>query len=89
MARQTKITIETESLIVLHGRSSTRSWCPQCAALREMIALDDMGVISNLNRAEVEEWLYSGKLHRLQTPGGTALICLNSLLARVQSTKAS
>ena len=87
MAKQTKITIETESLVVLHGRSSTRSWCPQCAALREMVALENMGVISNLDRAEVEEWLNSGKLHRLQAPNGSALICLNSLLARVQSTR--
>jgi len=88
MARRTKITIETESLMVLHGHSSKRSWCPQCAALQEMIALDDMGVISNLDRTEVEDWLNSGKLHRLQAPDGSALICLNSLLARVQSTKA-
>ena len=89
MAKQTKITIETESLVVLHGRSSTRSWCQQCAALREMVALENMGVISNLDRTEVEEWLNSGKLHRLQAPDGSSLICLNSLLARVQDTKVS
>lgn len=88
MAKQTKITIETESLVVLHGRSSTRSWCPQCAALREMVALENIGVVSNLDRTEVEEWLNSGKLHRLQAPEGSWFICLNSLLAHVQSTRA-
>lgn len=51
-----------------------------------MIALEDMGVISNLERPELEEWLNSGELHRLQAADGSVLTCLNSLLARVQKT---
>jgi hypothetical protein len=86
MAKQTKITIETDSLLILRGRSSVRAWCSRCAAEVEMIALEDMGVISNLERPELEEWLNSGELHRLQAADGSALTCLNSLLARVQKT---
>jgi hypothetical protein len=86
MAKQTRITIETDSLLILRGRSSVRAWCSRCAAEVEMIALEDMGVISNLDPPELEEWLNSGELHRLQATGGLALICLNSLLARVQKT---
>ena len=86
MAKQTRITIETESLLILRGRNSRRAWCSRCAAEVEMIALEDMGVISNLERPELEEWLNSGELHRLQTAEGSTLICLNSLLARVQKT---
>ena len=51
----------------------------------EAIALDSTGVLSNLPPHELEEWLNSGDLHRLQMPGGTELICLNSLLARLGS----
>jgi hypothetical protein len=86
MAKQTKITIETDSLLILRGRSSVRAWCPRCAAEVEMIAMKEVGVISNLNPHALEEWLHSGELHRLQAPDGTALTCLNSLLARVQKT---
>jgi hypothetical protein len=86
MAKQTRITIETDSLLILRGRSSVRAWCSRCAAEVEMIALEDMGVISNLERPELEEWLNSGELHRLQATDGSALTCLNSLLARVQKT---
>ena len=64
MAKQTTITIETDSLLILRGRSSTRAWCPLCAAEVEMIALEDTGVISNLERPALEEWLNSGELHR-------------------------
>jgi hypothetical protein len=51
-----------------------------------MVALETTGVISNLEQPELEEWLSSGELHRFQAANGSALICLNSLLARVQKT---
>ena len=89
MAKQTKITFESESLLVLRGRSSSRAWCPLCGADAEMIALESIGVISNLDQPALEEWLNSGELHRSQTSDGSVLVCLNSLLARVQNTKAS
>jgi hypothetical protein len=89
MAKQTKITIEADSLLILQGRNSNRAWCRLCAGETEMIALENVGVISNLDRPALEEWLNSGELHRSQAADGSPLICLNSLLARVQNTKAS
>jgi hypothetical protein len=87
MAKKTKITIETDTLLILRGRSSRPAWCPLCAAEVEMVALEGAGVISNLEAAELSEWLNSGELHRSQTPDGSVVICLNSLLARVRKTK--
>ena len=86
MAKHTKITIETDSLLILQGRNSRRAWCPLCAAEGEMIVLEDTRVISNLKPAALDEWLNSSQLHRLQGTDGSTLICLNSLLARVQNT---
>ena len=54
-----------------------------------MIAWQEVGVISNLDRPAMEQWLNSGELHRSQASDGSARVCLNSLLARVQKTKAS
>ena len=48
MAKRTRITIETDSLLVLRGRKSLWAWCPQCGAEAEMIPLNDVGLISNL-----------------------------------------
>ena len=89
MAKQTKITIETDSLLILRSRSSRRAWCPLCSAEGEMIALESVGLVSNLERPALEEWLNAGELHRSQSGDGSVLICLNSLLARVQKTKIS
>ncbi len=85
MAKQTKITIETESLLILRGHNSLRAWCPQCGADSEMIRLEAAGVISNLALQEVEEWLRSEELHRLLAADGSSMICLNSLLRRMQN----
>jgi len=89
MAKRTTITVETDSLLILRGRNSTRAWCPRCAAEVEMIAMKETGVISNLDQHALEEWLSSEELHRLRASDGSTLTCLNSLLARVQNTKAS
>jgi hypothetical protein len=89
MAKQTKITIETDSLLILRGRSTSRTWCPLCAAEGEMIALENLGILSNLDRPAVEEWLNSGKLHRAQAADGSELICLDSLLAHLRNPKPS
>lgn len=86
--KRTRLTIETESLLILQGRGAQRAWCPKCAAEVEMVALDTAAVISNLKSLELERWFNSGDLHHLQAGGGSALICLHSLLARVRSTNA-
>ena len=83
MARSTKITIQTDSLLIVRGRSSSRSWCAQCGEEVEMVALENTISISNLLPHEWDQWLSSGDLHCTRTSGGAELICLNSLLVRL------
>jgi hypothetical protein len=84
MSRETKITIETDSLLILRGRSSLRTWCPDCASEVEVIPLDGVGVISNLAPSEIEAWIQSEYLHHAQAADGAPLICMNSMLKRIQ-----
>jgi len=84
MAKKTKITIETDTLLVLRGRNSLHARRPLCAAEAEMVALGTLGVLSDLEPAMVEEWLNSQELHCSQAVDGSQLICLNSLLGLVR-----
>ena len=84
MSRETKITIESDSLLILRGRNSLRAWCPDCASEVEVIPLDGLGVISNLAPMEVETWIQSEDLHHVMAADGAPLICLNSMLKRVR-----
>jgi hypothetical protein len=54
-----------------------------------MIALEDTRVISNLEQPALEQWLNAVELHRSEAADGSTLICLASLLARVQRTEIS
>ena len=71
MTRQTRITIETDSLLFLRGRNSARTWCPLCNAESEIVALESVQVVSNLDRAALEQWINSSELHRLQGEDGS------------------
>lgn len=89
MAKQTTITLETDSLLVLRGRIPQRAWCPRCGAQAEMIPLDDLGVVSNLPPAEVQAWLESEDLHHATSAGGARLLCLDSILKRVRNARSA
>jgi hypothetical protein len=87
MAKHTRITIETESLLVMRGRKALRAWCPQCAAETEMIPVAGMEVVSNLAPAEVALWLGSEAIHTTQAPDGSTLLCFPSLVRQLPHTK--
>jgi hypothetical protein len=87
MAKQTRVTIETDSLLILRSGGALRAMCPECAAEVEVIALENAGVVSNLDRNGLEEWLNSKERHRPQSTDGTTLLCLNSLLALVRNNR--
>ena len=80
MTRRTRISIQTDSLLILSSAGTRRAWCPVCAAEEEMLPLDQAGVVSNLARQEVEQWLGSKALHRSAATDGSQWVCLKSLL---------
>ena len=49
-----------------------------------MIPLDGVGVISNLAPPELETWIQSEDLHHTMAADGDSLICLKSMLKRIQ-----
>lgn len=83
MTKQTRITIQTDSLLLFQGRNSPRIHCPECNTESNMVALQNLQVISNLDRADLDDWINSGELHRVQVNDGSFLICLNSLLSAI------
>lgn len=52
-----------------------------------MIPLQGLGVVSNLLPTEVQDWIDSEDLHRAVAPDGVQLICLNSMLRKIQFSR--
>jgi hypothetical protein len=86
MTKQTTITIETKSLLVFRSRSSMRAWCPACRAEADVILVEPAG-FSSQEATAFGQWLKSEEVHRAEAPDGSLLICLGSLLNRVQNIK--
>jgi hypothetical protein len=78
MAKQTTITIESKSLLILRSKNSRQVWCPLCGAHVEMVLLGT-GLVPAL-----AQWLNSGQVHGVESADGSSLVCLDSLLAFAQ-----
>jgi len=86
MSKQTTITIETTSLLILRSKNSTEAWCPVCGAQVEVVLLENGGLLTE-HAPVLAQWLNSGEVHRVESVDGSSLVCLDSLLARAQNTK--
>ena len=67
MTKQTTITIETKSLLVLCSRSSRRAWCPVCGVEAEVIVVE-RGLLSSQEAPAVDQLLNSGEVHGADAP---------------------
>jgi hypothetical protein len=89
MAKTTTITIETNSLLLIRASGSMHAWCPGCGMEVEVIRLSDLGALSDLEDAAIEQLLKSGVMHRPEGADGSSAICLNSLLAHQVGEKSA
>jgi hypothetical protein len=78
--RTTRITVETELLVVIRRAKAVLAWCPECLANVETITLDADSLAEPATAAQIQEWLATGKLHLWQPINGSAQICVTSLL---------
>lgn len=81
MAKQVTIKIETNSLVVVNARGSGLMWCPRCGTESELMKLGPHKAHGDAGWEALQQLIASGDVHRQQAPDGSALICLNSLLA--------
>ena len=75
----TKITIETERLLVLSRRRSFESWCPSCGSVVQRLTVDEAAAVARVNSLTVYRWVEAGMVHFDETEAGVPLICAVSL----------
>jgi hypothetical protein len=78
VVKTTRISIETESLLVVRRGKTIVTWCPACCAEVEAVEGDSLG--EGIPCALLREWLATGRLHFWGPEGGPVQICLPSLL---------
>ena len=80
LVKTTRITIETESLLVVRRGKTVVTWCPVCCADVEAMTLEGDSLGEGIPSTFLRDWLALGKLHLWSPNGGPAQICLKSLL---------
>src|SRR5271165_449324 len=83
--KTTRITVETDTLMVVRRARTISAWCPDCRAEVDAIALGSDSLAEAATAAQVQQWLDSGKLHYWQHADGPAQICVPSLLQSIES----
>ena len=78
--KTTRITVETETLMIVHRAIAALAWCPDCGAAVDVIALDNDSLAEPSTAAQIQDWLGTGRLHLWQPATGPAQICVTSLL---------
>ena len=83
MRRRIKITIETERVLVVRRRAaSCRAWCAGCFATTTFAPFAQACELTAGDAATVRRLLAAGRLHWIEAPDGSPLVCLRSALAR-------
>lgn len=78
--RITRITLETERVLVIRGKRSREVWCEACSAQVQMVTLDEASSIAGVSELAICRQIDARFLHSTETPDGQIVICLNSLL---------
>ena len=81
ITRTTRITIETESTLIVRKGRTGMAWCPECQAEVEVMLCEDSSLIHLLGG------ISGSPLHVWRPEGSSTLICLPSVSQVPESSK--
>jgi len=81
---RTRITIETERIMVITGQHATRGWCKECGRLVELLPHDQAQRLVQAGPLPPE--MSQDKLHVSRTKNGL-VVCLKSMLRLMKATR--
>lgn len=78
--RRTKVVVETQQFLLIKRRGSQASaWCRSCAKRVRMITPEEAALILRTSTRTIYSWVEADFIHFSEQPGGSLLICLDSL----------
>lgn len=75
-----RVTVESDTLMVVRRAKAVTAWCPVCGAQVDAITLTPESFAEPAVAAEMQQWLAAGKLHLWHTEEGAIQICVTALL---------
>jgi hypothetical protein len=78
--KTTRITVETDTFLVVREAKAALAWCPDCGAEVDVITVTRDSTSDPATAVEVERWLQTSNLHLSCPAEGAVQICVTSLL---------
>lgn len=75
-----RVTVETDTLMVVRRAKAVTAWCPACGVQVDAITLTPDSFSEPAAAAEMKQWLAAGKLHLWSSEEGAVQVCVTSLL---------
>ncbi len=86
MKKKATITVETERLLVITAsQPAVNHWCHECQADVLMVGLDEAAAVANVNHRAIFHLAETAEIHFLETAGGKALFCVESILKQTHA----
>jgi hypothetical protein len=80
MKKKTKLTIETERILIIRGGSSYRcAQCEACGELVHLITVDEAAKLAQIGSRAIYRMVEAESIHFIETSEELLLICFNSL----------
>lgn len=80
MKRKTKLTIETERVLIIRGGAfKRRGKCEACGELVRLITVDEAAMLAHVGSRAIYRLVEGGKIHFIETNEEMLLICFNSI----------
>jgi len=78
--KRTEVTIETDEVwVIKRAPSGFVGWCPQCGEQVSMITPDEAAILTYLDTRVIYRQVETGLIHYAEIPGGSMLVCFNSI----------
>jgi hypothetical protein len=78
--KRTEITVETERILTIRRRRSTRVWCSQCGFEVETMGQEEAAAFTGMSGQALRDSARAHNWHLSEGPDGAGLICLKSML---------
>ncbi len=80
--RRTRVVVETQQFLMIKKAAlPARDWCPKCAREVNMITPEEAALLLQSSTRTIYSWVEAALVHFSEQPGGSLLICLDSLPA--------
>jgi hypothetical protein len=77
--KRTEVTIEVDEIVIRKSKQGTLAWCDRCAENVRVLEADGAAALAGTSSQAIYREVEAGRVHFVETEGGSILVCLDSL----------